>query len=59
MRGMATAAGIAAGVFVWSVAAATGVAALLAASATAFAVVKLRQLDPLVTLAPTIGEPTT
>ncbi|QGN50853.1 LysE family translocator [Micromonospora sp. WMMC415] len=40
-RGMATAAGIAAGVFVWSVAAATGVAALLAASATAFTVVKL------------------
>ncbi|WP_308042393.1 LysE family translocator [Micromonospora sp. PLK6-60] len=40
-RGMATAAGVAAGVFVWVLAAATGVAALLAASATAFTVVKL------------------
>ncbi|MEU5941751.1 LysE family translocator [Micromonospora sp. NPDC047548] len=40
-RGMATAAGIAAGVFVWAVAAATGVATLLAASAVAFTVVKV------------------
>ncbi|MEV4483170.1 LysE family translocator [Micromonospora coxensis] len=40
-RGMATAAGIAAGVFVWAVAAATGLAALLAASALAFTVVKV------------------
>jgi threonine/homoserine/homoserine lactone efflux protein len=39
--GMAAAAGIAAGVFVWVVAAATGVAALLAASAMAFTVVKV------------------
>ncbi|MER7459312.1 LysE family transporter [Micromonospora sp. NPDC126480] len=40
-RGMATAAGIAVGVFVWAVAAATGVATLLAASAVAFTVVKV------------------
>jgi RhtB (resistance to homoserine/threonine) family protein len=39
--GLATAAGVAAGVFVWVLAAATGVAALLAASATAFTVVKV------------------
>ncbi|GAA3589898.1 LysE family translocator [Nonomuraea rosea] len=39
--GMAAAAGIAVGVFVWVVAAATGIAALLAASATAFTVVKV------------------
>ncbi|MFF5204919.1 LysE family translocator [Streptosporangium sp. NPDC000396] len=39
--GMAAAAGIAAGVFVWVVAAATGIAALLAASAMAFTVVKV------------------
>jgi RhtB (resistance to homoserine/threonine) family protein len=41
VHGMATAVGIATGVFVWSIAAVTGVAALLAASATAFTVVKL------------------
>ncbi|WP_346106876.1 LysE family translocator [Nonomuraea maheshkhaliensis] len=40
-HGMAAAAGIAMGVFVWVVAAATGVAALLAASALAFTVVKV------------------
>ncbi|SCL30364.1 resistance to homoserine/threonine (RhtB) family protein [Micromonospora rhizosphaerae] len=40
-RGMATAAGIAAGVFIWAVAAATGVATLLAASAVAFTAVKV------------------
>ncbi|PZF92505.1 lysine transporter LysE [Micromonospora endophytica] len=40
-RGMASAGGVAVGVFGWAVAAATGVAALLAASATAFTVVKL------------------
>ena len=40
-HGMATAVGIAAGVFVWSIAALTGVATLLATSATAFTVVKL------------------
>jgi threonine/homoserine/homoserine lactone efflux protein len=39
--GMAAAAGIAVGVFVWVVAAATGIAALLAASAMAFTVVKV------------------
>lgn len=39
--GMAAAAGIACGVFVWAVVAALGVAALLAASAVAFTVVKL------------------
>ncbi|RAY14793.1 LysE family translocator [Actinomadura craniellae] len=39
--GMATAFGIASGVFVWAMAAALGVAALLAASATAYTVVKL------------------
>ncbi len=39
--GMACAAGIAAGVFVWSVVSAVGVAGLLAASAVAFTVVKL------------------
>ncbi|MDA0636134.1 LysE family translocator [Nonomuraea sp. MCN248] len=39
--GMAAALGIAVGVFAWVVAAATGVAALLAASATAFTVVKV------------------
>ncbi len=38
--GLATAAGVAAGVCVWVLAATTGVAALLAASATAFTVVK-------------------
>ncbi|MEU4419332.1 LysE family translocator [Actinoplanes sp. NPDC024001] len=41
LHGMAAAAGIAAGVFVWSVAAAMGVAALLATSAVAFTVVKM------------------
>ncbi|MFI7127231.1 LysE family translocator [Nonomuraea sp. NPDC050153] len=41
LHGMAAAMGIAVGVFVWVVAAATGVAALLAASATAFTVVKV------------------
>ncbi|BEL09606.1 LysE family translocator [Actinoplanes sichuanensis] len=41
MHGMVAAAGVAAGVFVWSVAAAVGVAALLEASAVAFTVVKL------------------
>jgi threonine/homoserine/homoserine lactone efflux protein len=41
LHGMVAAAGVAAGVFVWSVAAAVGVAALLAASAVAFTVVKL------------------
>ncbi len=39
--GMATAVGIASGVFVWAVVAAFGVASLLAASAVAFTVVKL------------------
>lgn len=39
--GMAAAAGIAVGVFCWVVAAATGIAALLAASAMAFTVVKV------------------
>ncbi|WP_158888476.1 LysE family translocator [Amycolatopsis anabasis] len=39
--GMATALGITAGIFVWSVVAAFGLAGLLAASATAFLVVKL------------------
>ncbi|MFB4274150.1 MULTISPECIES: LysE family translocator [unclassified Nonomuraea] len=39
--GMAAAAGIAVGVFAWVVAAATGIAALLAASALAFTVVKV------------------
>ncbi|MGI5271274.1 LysE family translocator [Nonomuraea sp. CA-218870] len=39
--GMAAALGVAVGVFAWVVAAATGVAALLAASATAFTVVKV------------------
>lgn len=41
LHGMAAASGVAAGVFAWSVAAAMGVAALLAASAVAFTVVKL------------------
>ncbi|NRQ36286.1 LysE family translocator [Nonomuraea sp. NN258] len=41
LHGMATAAGVSAGVFVWVMAAATGVAALLAASAAAFTVVKV------------------
>ncbi|TDE33041.1 LysE family translocator [Nonomuraea mesophila] len=40
-HGMAAATGISVGVFVWVVAAATGVAALLAASAMAFTVVKM------------------
>jgi threonine/homoserine/homoserine lactone efflux protein len=40
-HGMLAAAGVAAGVFAWSLAAAMGVAALLAASAVAFTVVKL------------------
>ncbi|MEV0612403.1 LysE family translocator [Nonomuraea sp. NPDC050404] len=40
-HGMAAAAGIAVGVFAWVVAAATGVAALLAASAVAFTVLKV------------------
>ncbi|MFI6922760.1 LysE family transporter [Nonomuraea spiralis] len=40
-HGMAAAVGIAVGVSVWVVAAATGVAALLAASAMAFTVVKV------------------
>jgi RhtB (resistance to homoserine/threonine) family protein len=39
--GLATAAGVAAGILVWVFAATTGVAALLAASATAFTVVKV------------------
>lgn len=39
--GMLAAAGVGAGVAVWAVAAATGIAALLAASATAYTVVKL------------------
>lgn len=39
--GMAAAAGISVGVFVWVVAAATGIAALLAASAVAFTAVKI------------------
>jgi threonine/homoserine/homoserine lactone efflux protein len=39
--GMAAALGVGAGVFVWAVSAAVGVAALLAASAVAFAVVKI------------------
>jgi RhtB (resistance to homoserine/threonine) family protein len=39
--GMAAALGVGAGVFVWAVSAAVGVAALLAASATAFTVVKV------------------
>ncbi|MEV4112757.1 LysE family translocator [Nonomuraea sp. NPDC049695] len=41
LHGMAAAAGIAVGVFVWVVAAATGIAALLALSAMAFTVVKV------------------
>ncbi|MFC4072150.1 LysE family translocator [Actinoplanes subglobosus] len=41
LHGMVAASGVAAGVFVWSIAAAVGVAALLAASAVAFTVVKL------------------
>jgi RhtB (resistance to homoserine/threonine) family protein len=41
LHGMLTAAGVATGVFVWSVTAAMGVAALLTASAVAFTVVKL------------------
>ncbi|WP_433793664.1 LysE family translocator [Actinoplanes sp. CA-252034] len=41
LHGMVAAAGVAVGVFVWSVAAALGVAALLTASAVAFTVVKL------------------
>ncbi|MFF0306781.1 LysE family translocator [Streptosporangium sp. NPDC004379] len=40
-RGMAAALGIAAGVFVWAVAAAAGVAALVAASALAYTIVKI------------------
>ncbi|GII75149.1 lysine transporter LysE [Sphaerisporangium rufum] len=40
-RGMAAAVGVAAGVFVWAAAAATGVAALVAASAFAFTAVKI------------------
>ncbi|GAA3248445.1 LysE family translocator [Dactylosporangium siamense] len=40
-HGMATAVGVAAGVFVWAIAAATGVAALVAVSAVAFTVIKL------------------
>ncbi|WP_433444140.1 LysE family translocator [Nonomuraea sp. CA-141351] len=41
LHGMAAATGIAVGVFVWVVAAATGIGALLAASAMAFTVVKV------------------
>lgn len=41
LAGLATASGVAAGILVWVLAAATGVAALLAASATAFTVVKI------------------
>jgi threonine/homoserine/homoserine lactone efflux protein len=41
LHGMAVATGIAVGVFVWVVASTTGIAALLAASATAFTVVKV------------------
>lgn len=41
LHGMAAATGIAVGVFVWVVASTTGIAALLAASATAFTVVKV------------------
>ena len=40
-HGFATAAGVATGVFVWLAIATTGIAALLAASATAFTVVKI------------------
>lgn len=40
-HGMAAAVGVAGGVFVWSAAAALGVAALLAASAVAFTIVKM------------------
>ena len=40
-HGMATAVGVAAGVFAWAIAAATGVAALVAVSAVAFTVIKL------------------
>jgi threonine/homoserine/homoserine lactone efflux protein len=40
-HGMATAAGVAAGVFAWAVAAATGVAALVAVASVAFTVIKL------------------
>lgn len=40
-HGMATAAGVAAGVFAWAIAAATGIAALVAVSAVAFTVIKL------------------
>ncbi|MFI6738278.1 LysE family translocator [Nonomuraea sp. NPDC050451] len=41
LHGMAAATGIAVGVFVWVAASTTGIAALLAASATAFTVVKV------------------
>lgn len=40
-HGFATAAGVATGVFIWLAIATTGVAALLAASATAFSIVKI------------------
>jgi threonine/homoserine/homoserine lactone efflux protein len=40
-HGMATAVGVAAGVFAWAIAAATGVAALVAVSSFAFTVIKL------------------
>jgi threonine/homoserine/homoserine lactone efflux protein len=39
--GMATAVGVAAGVFAWAIAAATGVAALVAMSSVAFTIIKL------------------
>src|SRR5687768_4012289 len=39
--GMATAAGVSAGVFGWVMAAATGIGALLAASAVAFTIIKI------------------
>ncbi|MGI5183417.1 LysE family translocator [Dactylosporangium sp. CA-152071] len=40
-HGMATAVGVAAGVFAWAIAAATGVAALVAMSSVAFTIIKL------------------
>lgn len=40
-HGMATAVGVAAGVFAWAIAAATGVAALVAMSSVAFTVIKI------------------
>jgi threonine/homoserine/homoserine lactone efflux protein len=40
-HGMATAAGVAAGVFAWAIVAATGVAALVAMASVAFTIIKL------------------